>query len=46
MKQTSKIALLVLLIASVFFTACNRNYSGGGKSKYCGCPGQKANGGW
>jgi len=48
MKPVNKIALYLLLAVTVLFTACNKNYySGGGKSsKYCGCPGQKSNGGW
>ncbi|MBL7732711.1 MAG: hypothetical protein JNM88_16155 [Chitinophagaceae bacterium] len=47
MKHLNKIVLALLLLT--FLAACNRNnYSGGGskKSKYCGCPGQKSNGGW
>ena len=48
MKSANKIILLLLLFAAFTFTACNKNhYSGGGKSsKYCGCPGSKASGGW
>lgn len=48
MNKANKIALLVLMVVAVLFTACNKNYySGGGKSsKYCGCPGQKSTGGW
>lgn len=48
MKPVNKFALLLLLVTAVIFTACNKNYysGGGGKSKYCGCPGSKGNGGW
>lgn len=46
MKPINKIALLLLIATAFLFTACNKNYTGGGKSKYCGCPGQKGNGGW
>jgi predicted small secreted protein len=43
MRNINKIALIVLLISSVLFTACNRNYySGSGKGgKNCGCPSTK-----
>ena len=48
MKQLNKLALLVLLTATVLFASCNKNhYSGAGKGgKNCGCPASKGNGGW
>jgi predicted small secreted protein len=48
MIKANKIALILLMVAALLFTACNKNYySGNGKSsKNCGCPSQKSNGGW
>lgn len=43
MRNINKLALIVLIISTGLFTACNRNYySGSGKGgKNCGCPSTK-----
>jgi len=43
MKRINKLALLFVIVASVVFASCNKNYySGTGKGgKNCGCPSHK-----
>ena len=47
MKNSTKIAWLLLLAGMLFVSSCHRNYySGTGKGSNCGCPSHKGMSGY